>query len=112
MAKKALRGDDSETPLAKKGFSGDGGKGRFTRGPAKAQVAEGLFSAEEIIHSVIVTVGALFVHASSLPRPFLASSLPNPSPPSRFLAIWAIFALGVDNPKQFTDVLFDHRPLN
>ena len=112
MAKKALRGDAFGTPLAKKGFSGDGGKGRFTRGPAKAQVAEGLFSAEEIIHSVIVTVGALFVHASSLPRPFLASSLPNPSPPSRFLAIWAIFALGVDNPKQFTDVLFDHRPLN
>ena len=38
VAKKALRGDDSETPLAKKGFSGDGGKGRFAKGPAKAQV--------------------------------------------------------------------------
>ena len=59
MAKKALRGDDSETPLAKKGFSGDGGKGRFAKGPAKAQVTKILFSDEAIIHFTIVTAGAL-----------------------------------------------------
>ena len=86
VAKKALRGDDSGTPLAKKGFSGDGGKGRFAKGPANPQVAEGLFWVEAIIHPAIVTVGALFVHASSLPRPILASASPNPSPRSRFLA--------------------------
>ena len=112
MAKKALRGDDSETPLAKNPFGSDGDRGRFAKGSAKAQVTDGLFSAEAIIHFAIVAVGAVFGHTSSLPRPFLASALPNPSPPSRFLAIWAIFALGVDNPKQFPDVLFDHRPLN
>ena len=100
VAKKALRGDDSETPLAKKGFSGDGGKGRFAKGPAKAQVTDGLFSAEAIIHFAIVTAGALFGHPSSLPRPFLASASPNPSPRSHFLALRAIFALGGTNPKQ------------
>ena len=80
VAKKAARGDDFETLVAKKGFSGDGGRGRFAKGPAKAQVAEGLFSVEAIIHPVIVTTGAFFGHASSLPRPFLARALPNPSP--------------------------------
>ena len=110
MAKKALRGDDSETPLAKNPFGSDGDRGRFAKGSAKAQVTDGLFSAEEIIHSVIVTVGALFVHASSLPRPFLASSLPNPSPPSRFLALRAIFALGGDNPTQPVGALFGPLP--
>ena len=77
VAKKALRGDDPGTPLVKKGFSGDGGKGRFAKGSAKAQVTDGLFSAEAIIHFAIVTAGALFVQPSSLPRPFLASALPN-----------------------------------
>ena len=108
VVKKALRGDDLGTPLAKKGFSGDGGKGRFTRGPAKAQVAEGLFSAEEIIHSVIVTVGALFGYPSSLPRPFLASASPNPSPRSHYLDLWAIFALGGTNPTQLAGVPIVH----
>ena len=102
VAKKALRGDDLETPVAKKGFRSDGGVGRFARGSAKAQVAEGLFSTEEIIHFAIVTDGALFGHTSSLPRPFLASALPNPSPPAGFLALRAIFALGGDNPKQLS----------
>ena len=96
VAKKALRGDDSGTPLAKKGFSGDGGKGRFAKGPANPQVAEGLFWVEAIIHPAIVTVGALFVHASSLPRPILASALPNSSPPAHFLTILTIIALGGD----------------
>ena len=77
VAKKALRGDDLGTPLAKKGFSGDGGRGRFAKGSAKAQVAEELFSSEGIIHPAIVTAGAVFGHTSSLPRPFLASGLPN-----------------------------------
>ena len=61
VVKKALRGDDLGTPLAKKGFSGDGGRGRFAKGSAKAQVAEELFSSEGIIHPLIVTAGALFV---------------------------------------------------
>ena len=94
VVKKALRGDDLGTPLAKKGFSGDGGRGRFAKGSAKAQVAEELFSSEGIIHPFIVTAGALFVQPSSLPRPFLASALPNPSPRSHFLAIRANYALG------------------
>ena len=93
VAKKAARGDDLETPLAKKGFSGDGGRGRFAKGSAKAQVAEMLFSVEAIIHPAIVTAGAVFGHTSSLPRPFLASGLPNPSPPAGFLAIRAIHPL-------------------
>ena len=80
MAKKALRGDDLGTPVAKKGFRSDGGGGRFARGLAKAQVTNGLFSAKEIIHLAIVTARALFGHTSSLPRHFLASALPNPSP--------------------------------
>ena len=80
VAKKAARGDDLETLVAKKGFSGDGGRGRFAKGPAKAQVTDGLFSAEAIIHFAIVTVGAVFGRSSSLPRPFLARALPNPSP--------------------------------
>ena len=109
VAKKALRGDDSGTPLAKKGFSGDGGKGRFAKGPANPQVAEGLFWVEAIIHPAIVTVGALFVHASSLPRPILASASPNPSPRSHYLALWAIFALGGTNPTQLAGMLFNHR---
>ena len=103
VAKKAARGDDLETPLAKKGFSGDGGRGRFAKGSAKAQVTDGLFSDEEIIHPVIVTAGAVFGQSSSLPRPFLASGLPNPSPPGHFLAILAPlanFALGGANPKE------------
>ena len=75
MAKKALRGDDLGAPLAKKGFSGDGGRGRFAKGSEKAQVTKILFSGEAIIHFAIVTAGALFGHASSLPRPFLASAL-------------------------------------
>ena len=75
VAKKALRGDDLGTPLAKNPFSSDGGKGRFAKGSEKAQVTDGLFSAEAIIHFAIVTAGALFGHASSLPRPFLASAL-------------------------------------
>ena len=99
VAKKALRGDDPGTPLAKKGFSGDGGRGRFAKGSAKAQVTEGLFSGEAIIHFAIVTAGTLFGHTPSLPRPFLASGLPNPSPPGRFLALRAIFARGGTNPK-------------
>ena len=102
VVKNALRGDDLGTPLAKNLFSGDGGKGRFAKGPAKAQVTDGLFSAEAIIHFAIVTAGALFVQPSSLPRPFLASALPNPSPPAGFLALRAIFALGGDNPKQLS----------
>ena len=77
LAKKALRGDDLGTPLAKKGFSGDGGRKRFAKGPAKAQVAEGLFSVEAIIHPVIVTAGAVFGQPSSLSGHFLASGLPN-----------------------------------
>ena len=39
VAKKALRGDDLGTPLAKNPFSGDGGKGRFARKFVKSQVA-------------------------------------------------------------------------
>ena len=93
MAKKAFRGDDSETSLAKKDFSGDEGRGRFAKGLTKAQVAKGLFSGEVIIHFEIVTAEALFGHASSLPRPYLASALPNPSPPAHFLTIPAILAL-------------------
>ena len=100
VAKKAARGDDLETPLAKKGFSGDGGRGRFAKGSAKAQVTDELFSDEEIIHPVIVTAGAVFGQSSSLPRPFLASGLPNPSPRSHFLAIRANFALGGNNLKR------------
>ena len=96
VAKKALRGDDSGTPLTKNPLSGDGGKGRFARGLAKAQVTNGLFSVEAIIHPAIVTVEALFVHASSLPRPILASALPNSSPPAHFLTILTIIALGGD----------------
>ncbi|MDD5807106.1 MAG: hypothetical protein PUD02_07240, partial [Eggerthellales bacterium] len=99
VAKKALRGDDLGTPVAKKGFRSDGSRGRFARGLAKAQVTNGLFSAKEIIHLAIVTARALFGHTSSLPRPFLASALPNPSPRNHFLAIRANFALGGDNPK-------------
>ena len=110
MAKKALRGDDLGAPLAKKGFSGDSDKGRFAKGPAKAQVAEGLFSVEEIIHPAIVTAGAVFVQPSSLPRPFLASALPNPSPRSRFLAFLDIFALGGTNPTQPTDATTGTNP--
>ena len=87
VVKNALRGDDLGTPLAKNLFSGDGGRGRFAKGLAKAQVTEGLFSGEAIIHFAIVTAGALFGHTSSLPRPFLARALPNPSPPGHFLAI-------------------------
>ena len=109
VVKKALRGDDLGTPLAKKGFSGDGGKGRFAKGPAKAQVTDGLFSAEAIIHFAIVTAGALFGYPSSLPRPFLASASPNPSPRSHYLALWAIFALGGTNPTQLAGMLFNHR---
>ena len=108
LAKKALRGDDLGTPLAKKGFSGDGGRGRFAKGSAKAQVAEELFSSEGIIHPLIVTAGALFVQPSSLPRPFLASALPNPSPPAHFLTILDIFALGGDNPTQPAGVPIVH----
>ena len=103
MAKKALRGDDLGAPLAKNPFGSDGGKGCFVKGSAKAQVTKILFSADAIIHFAIVTAEALFGHASSLPRPFLASTLPNPSPRSRFLAIRAIFALGGTNPIQPTD---------
>ena len=62
VAKKALRSDDLGTPVAKKGFRSDGGRGRFARGSAKPQVTDGLFSAEEIIHFAIVTAGALFGH--------------------------------------------------
>ena len=109
VVKKALRGDDLGTPLAKKGFSGDGGRGRFAKGLAKAQVTEGLFSVEEIIHFAIVTAGALFGQPSSLLRPFLASVFPNPSPRSHFLAFRAIFALGGTNPTQLAGMLFNHR---
>ena len=98
VAKKALRGDNPGTPLAKNPFGGDDDRGRFAKGPEKAQVTDGLFSSEEIIHFAIVTARALFGHTSSLPRPFLASALPNPSPRSHFLAIRAIFALGGTNP--------------
>ena len=52
-----------------------------------------LFSVEAIIHPAIVTAGAVFGHTSSLPRPFLASGLPNPSPPAGFLAILSQIAL-------------------
>ena len=100
VAKKALRGDDLGTPLAKKGFSGDGGRKRFAKGPAKAQVAEGLFSVEAIIHPVIVTAGAVFGQPSSLSGHFLASGLPNPSPPAHILAILANCVLGGTNPSQ------------
>ena len=86
MVKKGLLGDGFGNPLAKNPFSGDGGKGRFAKGSAKAQVTDGLFSAEAIIHFAIVTAGALFGQPLSLPRPLLASALPNPSPRSRFLA--------------------------
>ena len=114
MAKKALRGDDLGTPVAKKGFRSDGGKGRFARGSAKAQVADGLFSVEAIIHLAIVTAGALFGHTSSLPRPFLARALPNPSPRSHFLAILANFVLAGGcgtNTEHLSDVLFNQDPL-
>ena len=94
MAKKAARGDDFGGLLAKNPFESDGGKGCFVKGSAKAQVTKILFSAEAIIHFAIVTAGALFVQPSSLPRPFLASALPNPSPRSHFLAIRANYALG------------------
>ena len=87
VVKKGLLGDGFGNPRAKNPFSGDGGKGRFAKGPAKAQVTDGLSSAEAIIHFAIVTAGALFGHTSSLPRPFLARALPNPSPPGHFLAI-------------------------
>ena len=70
VAKKALRGDNPGTPLAKNPFGGDDDRGRFAKGPEKAQVTDGLFSSEEIIHFAIVTAGALFGHVSSLPRPF------------------------------------------
>ena len=105
VGKKALRGDDLGTPLAKNPFSSDGGKGRFAKGSEKAQVTDGLFSAEAIIHFAIVTAGALFGQPLSLPRPLLASALPNPSPRSRFLALLAIFALGGTNPKHPSGVL-------
>ena len=108
VAKKAFRGDDSETSLAKKDFSGDGGRGRFAKGSAKVQVTYGLFSSEAIIHSAIVTAEALFGHASSLPRPFLASALPNPSPSAHFLAFLDIFALDGDNPTQLAGVPIVH----
>ena len=114
MAKKALRGDDSGTPLTKNPLSGDGGKGRFARGLAKAQVTNGLFSVEAIIHLAIVTAGALFGHTSSLPRPFLARALPNPSPRSHFLAILANFVLAGGcgtNTEHLSDVLFNQDPL-
>ena len=84
----------------KKGFRSDGGKGRFVKGSAKAQVTERLFSVEAIIHPVIVTVGAIFGQHLAPLRPFLAWALPNPSPPGPFLAIRAIFALGGDTPTQ------------
>ena len=100
VVKNALRGDDLGTPLAKNLFSGDGGKGRFTKGLAKAQVTEGLFPVEAIIHPAIVTTGALFGQHLAPLRPFLASSVPNSSPSGAFLAIRAIFALGGDNPTQ------------
>ena len=74
VVKNALRGDDLGTPLAKNLFSGDGGKGRFAKGLAKAQVTEVLFSVEEIIHFAIVTAGALFGQPSSLLRPFWPAS--------------------------------------
>ena len=112
VAKKALRGDDLGTPLAKNLFSGDGGRGRFAKGLAKAQVTEGLFSVEEIIHFAIVTAGALFGQPSSLLRPFLASVFPNPSPRSHFLAFRAIFALGGDNSTQLRRRVFDHLRLS
>ena len=102
VAKKALRGDDPGTPLAKKGFSGDGGRGRFAKGSAKAQVTEGLFSVEEIIHLAIVTVGALFVQHLAPLMPFLASDLLDSSPPAGFLAKLVIFAPGGDDSKQLT----------
>ena len=114
VAKKAARGDDLETLVAKKGFSGDGGRGRFAKGPAKAQVTDGLSSAEAIIHFAIVTAGALFGHTSSLPRPFLARALPNPSPRSHFLAILANFVLAGGcgtNTEHLSDVLFNQDPL-
>ena len=100
VGKKALRGDDLGTPLAKNLFSGDGGRGRFAKGSAKAQVTEGLFPVEAIIHPAIVTTGALFGQHLAPLRPFLASSVPNSSPSGAFLAIRAIFALGGDNPTQ------------
>ena len=93
VAKKAASGDDLKTPVDKNPFGSDGGKGCFAKGSAKTQVTEILFSNEAIIHFVIVTAEALFGHASSLPRPFLASALPNPSPPAHFLTIPAILAL-------------------
>ena len=108
VAKKALRGDDSETPLAKNPFGSDGDRGRFAKGSAKAQVTEGLFSGEAIIHFAIVTAGTLFGHTPSLPRPFLASALPNPSPPAHFLTILDIFALGGDNSTQPAGVPIVH----
>ena len=95
VVKNALRGDDLGTPLAKNLFSGDGGRGRFAKGLAKAKVTEGLFSVEEIIHFAIVTAGALFGQPSSLLRPFLASVFPNPSPRSHFLAFRAILPSAV-----------------
>ena len=103
MAKKALGGDDPETSLAKKGFSGDSGRRRFAKDSAKPQVTVGLFSDEAIIHFAIVTAGTVFGQPSSLPKPFLASAPPNPSPPSHFLTIRANFALGGDNSKHSTD---------
>ena len=100
MAKKAGRGDDLGAPLAKNPFGSDGGKGCFAKGSAKAQVTEGLFPVEAIIHPAIVTTGALFGQHLAPLRPFLARDLPNSSPSGAFLAIRAIFALGGDNPTQ------------
>ena len=102
VAKKALRGDDPGPPLVKKGFSGDGGKGRFAKGSAKAQVTDGLVSAEAIIHFAIVTVGALFVQHLAPLMTFLASDLLDSSPPAGFLAKLVIFAPGGDDSKQLT----------
>ena len=75
VAKKALRGDDLGTPLAKNPFGSDGGRGRFAKDATKPQVTDILFSIEEIIHLAIVTVGALFVQHLAPLMPFLASDL-------------------------------------
>ena len=102
VAKKALRGDDLGTPLAKNPFGSDGGKGCFVKGSAKAQVTKILFSAEAIIHFAIVTVGALFVQHLAPLMTFLASDLLDSSPPAGFLAKLVIFAPGGDDSKQLT----------
>ena len=102
VAKKALRGDDLGTPLAKNPFGSDGGRGRFAKDATKPQVTDILFSVEEIIHLAIVTVGALFVQHLAPLMPFLASDLLDSSPPAGFLAKLVIFAPGGDDSKQLT----------